>query len=133
MSGNPFNVFDEIFCAAPTPASEEPPTEPPQIVAGEESAKLNRNLNAALDRQGEILSHPITAETSPRDKRLIADVANHIVRVAVSVEAQRLKTRRDDEIFEEISLILEREKKHLDATRLEEQMRLDTGPSRGPN
>jgi hypothetical protein len=34
-----------------------------QIVDGAASAKLGRNLDLALDRQTEILSKPITAET----------------------------------------------------------------------
>jgi len=95
----PRNIFAEVFgdiLRQEAPQPEHKPTST-MVVVGEANAKLIKNLDMALDRQREILSRPITSETSPRDKRLSADVAHQVVRTAVSVDEQRLKRKPDDD------------------------------------
>ena len=89
MTANAFDIFDEVFGDVLRPAAPQPEHERTPDMAVGANEKLSRNLDLALDRQSEILSQPITPQTSPRDKRLSADVAHNIVRAAVSVGEQK--------------------------------------------
>jgi len=129
VSKVPFDIFDEVFGEALEEAQARAPLDhavgPARLVEGEASAKLSRNLDMALDRQGEIVAQPITDETPPRDKRLIADVAHQIVKTAVGVDANRLQARKDD-VLTRILVSLAREKQRLGyPLNSEERARLD--------
>ena len=106
--------FDEIFGDALNPVARMPEPMPAsvQIVDGAASAKLGRNLDLALDRQTEILSKPITAETDARERRLVADTAHQVVKTAAGIDASRLQARGDDDslarIFQKIAEARER-------------------------
>jgi hypothetical protein len=95
----PRNIFAEVFGDILRQDAAQPEHEPTSsmVVVGKANAKLSQNLDLALDRQREILSQPITPETTQRDKRLSADVAHQVVRAAVSVDEQQLKRKPDDE------------------------------------
>jgi hypothetical protein len=124
VGDNTFDIFDAVFGAAKTP--ETPPSaEPATLTATDANAKLRRNIDLALDRQGEILSQPVTPETPPKDKRIVAEVANHTVKTGVRVEESRLRARNED-IMPRILAALAREKQKLgDGLTSEERARLE--------
>lgn len=116
------DIFDELFGdASPATVSDPPPA--PALVEGEASAKLGRNLDLALERQGEILSQPLTPATDAREKRIVADVAHQVVRAAVSVDANRLQERNKDTGWSE-TLAEVRALKAVRDAKLEERRRL---------
>jgi hypothetical protein len=111
VTGTPPDIFDAVFgevLGAAVPRPEHPRT--PLNVAVEANEKLSQNLDFALDRQRELVSHPITPETSPREKRLVADVAHQVVRTAVSVDEQRLKRKNQDLLPGILARLVELEK-----------------------
>ena len=125
MPGEAPEPFDEVFGAAISPVAKTPEPQPAtvQIVGGDASAKLARNLDMALERQSEILAQPITDETDPREKRLVADVSHQIVRTAVAVDENRLRERNKDTGWAE-TLAEVRALKAMRDAKLEERRRL---------
>lgn len=108
MAGEDPDIFDELFGNELTPvAPAQPPNlpAPAQVLNGEASVKLGRNLDLALDRQLEILAQPITPETDAREKRLIGEVAHQTVRAAVSVDEHRFKREQKDDLSEVLDFI----------------------------
>jgi hypothetical protein len=101
MNNKPFDLFAEILNE---PTEETPSVEGRAIAAGVANAKLRRNLDLALTRQGEILSQTITEAMGPKDKRLVADVATATVKAANSVDRTVLAARQE----ETLRLVLQR-------------------------
>jgi hypothetical protein len=126
------DVFDDIFGPELNPVAPEPPPVAAQLVGGDAHAKLGRNLDLALQRQTEILSKPITDETEPREKRLVADTAHMVVKTAAGIDASRLQARGDDDslarIFQKIAEAKQRLGERLTAQGRERLVELDTVP-----
>jgi hypothetical protein len=128
------SVFDEFFAddlnnADARGALNSPPAETEETPA-DANAKVNRNLHLALDRQGEVLSQPITPEMDPKDKRLTAEVAHHAVRTAIQVDENRLR-RQTDDILPKIARAIAEEKERLKPileARDRERLRLSSTP-----
>lgn len=108
---NQDDYFDGIF-GKPKQSEREAVTQSLIPAHGTADAKLAQNLDLALTRQGELLVKPIDEDTSPRERRIVADVSNQVVRVAVGVDEQRFRPRADD-ILKEILAALAIEKAKL--------------------
>ncbi len=115
---DPFDIFDRLAGDAP----RERPGEPAPGIGEVLSVRLQHNLSLAVHRQGELLSRPVYAEDDIKERRLVAEVANNVARLAASVNATALQARKDN-FLARVLIVLAQEKQKLGYELGEEELK----------
>jgi hypothetical protein len=116
---DPFDIFDRLAGDAPR---ERTPPAPAPVIGEELSVRLQHNLSLAVHRQGELLSRPVYAEDDIKERRLVAEVANNVARLAASVNATALQARKDN-FLARVLIVLAQEKQKLGYELGEEELK----------